>query len=165
MDRLEWDADARDTHWHLHSGEFYIRNEYRILDCEICCGVPPWDWVDNHVFVHPAWLGYVRLRLECGEEKPYGVSYTAFNWRKPRDYMFTSLPWFKCRECGRWRESANWAPSPDLDYLHYEYFKANSICGPCANAQKTAFESKNEESQYGEIIALIDKLGRTRGKR
>lgn len=159
-----WDYDARDAHWNMHSMEMEPRNEDRVLDCEICCGLPPWEWKDYRANVNVAGLMGVRMRLGWGEPNPYGIEYTAFNWRKPRNYMFSDVPWFKCRECGQWRESDNWRPAPYIEYEHYEYFKANSICSACAEAEKKAFLELPQETQYNEIQSLISKLWRKHGK-
>lgn len=153
MNSREEDIYWDELHYELHSLEYPIKPEHRRLDCEVCCGLPPWDWTITTVNMY--------CHLDMHDEK-FNIEYLAFNWRKNRVYFESDVPWYACRECGKYRQCANFKPNqPETPiYRHLEYYKENSLCPECLNSASDSLHTND----IGMVLKEIDQSIKTMRK-
>lgn len=136
----------RHCHYICHSAEMKIENEDRDLDCEICSGLPPWEWTVTKAYVRaykPESYGYQNNKLK------YNIVYTAFAWRTPRIFKKTVFLFDKCRVCGSFRRCAR----HKAEGIMYQ----GSICLKCVREEER--EAKKLD-QAKEVQRLLKQLNR-----
>lgn len=136
------------AHWRHHSKEFDVFPEDRCLECEVCCGVPPWQWQDFKTHVY------------ASAEDPRKILYTAFGWRNDRVWKKLRYPMGSCRVCGKFARVARHRTDPQRRF----YSDENDICLKCARKENRPLSGLTDSQFMREIVKKIREANPRRNK-
>lgn len=159
-----------DEHWCLHQKECAIHQKEKLIECEVCSGLPPWEWKDNFVEVEV----WPRSHFDCkyfGGQKDlcpppiighcldrdggnYIILFRAFGWRNFRVWGYVDHPIAKCRVCQKWGRIARHRLTREGGYDEYV---ANSICLHCIKRKNKQYAQLDQSTEVNRLIRRIQR--------
>ena len=165
----EWLEDLKDysqelqkfyilrEHERIHKHRLALSYEELFLECEICCGVPPWEWKDFPADVESELHQTYNIPSLRREKGKYQIYFTAFNWRSARDWGLLPYPMDECTICGKFSRVAR--HKDGFTYKQRAKFKASSKCLKCIKAENKALLNDNSPFTKKELDSFA-KLAR-----
>lgn len=160
-----------DQHYKLHSDEHEFHISERFIECEICSGLPPWEWKQVQAFVEVwpiasvAFTGrsteykwprpHVRWNItKKNPQKKYVVLFTAFGWRSLREWGQIEVPFEKCSSCGKWSRIAR----HQIKLFHgYSRYRESSICLKCIRKEEREAKKQDQTKEVKRLIKILKK--------
>ena len=155
-------------HLWLHEKDWRFDLQHFMLECPICCGLPPWEWTAEGIptswDVVPSvemseWDDRrIKNKILHGRKGKYIVSFTIFGQRRDRGWRRLDYPMDFCRVCGDWKRVARHR----LGYSYNLGGRPKSICLKCARKETKQLNQKSLK----DIINMISptKKRRTRNE-
>lgn len=161
-----------------YGSEEPINNENRTLDCDICCGIPPWKWCSSE---GDCWCGmscynvtdffpcrrgkrYFFKVEDCPNardipKKGYVITYRAFGWKKPRVWKVLGRPYGPCSKCSAIGPVARHrATNPDG--THRSGWEGLHVCLKCVRSENQAAKKLNQAKEIKRLLRELRKMAK-----
>lgn len=167
------------NHHHYHAVYMNeIPNEIRDLDCEICSGLPPWQWSQSPVHVEIIPYNkrdnrrgrfeysdiHGRTALRDAPKKYVVLMGGNFGWRMDRVWRFIDPLIGKCRVCSRWARVARHkvleGPGVKWDDRGTDAWEKKHVCLKCIRKENKATAKLNQHKEIKRLIRELKKMAK-----